>query len=518
VGSLLRTASAVVPVVTGVLAVGTLLLLGRAISDDVRLGLVAVGAGSLGAAVAGGLVLAWMRWRFGGLVTRAERLGAAAAGLSPAERSPGPLDGPGGSSLAARLDVALTELAERLSSAHEAATIDRLTGVASRSALLTALFAEVDRAVRYNRPLSIAFVDVDHFKTINDTWGHAAGDAVLRGIAQVLRANLRSAYLVGRYGGEEFLLVLGETSPEEAWLLAEKLRAIVAQQRFDVGSGATVGVTISIGIAGGRGRNLRVEALVHHADMAMYSAKALGRDQAYVFAEPDDTAAVPRAPVSPGGRARAVEVGRSASSAAIAHLAGIAAGLEPDARDPGTIPVTVGAMARRLGLPAVEAERLSVASVLHDLGKLAVPRSILAKPGPLTDADWRAIIQHPRIGQVVLDEATKFRDAGAIILHHHERFAGHGYPHGLRGTDIPLGSRILAIADAYDAMTRARPHRGAMTHTRAIAELRRHAGTQFDPELVEVFCELYERRPPALPGPAPAAADAAELGVRQATL
>jgi diguanylate cyclase (GGDEF)-like protein len=314
----------VAPAVTGVLSVGALLLLGQAISDDVRLGLVAVGAASIGAAVAGGLVLAWMRWRFAGLVTRAERLGAAAAGLSPAERSPEPPDGPGGSSLAARLEVALSDLAERLASAHQAATIDWMTGVASRSALLSALFAEVDRAVRYNRPLSIAFVDVDHFKTINDTWGHRAGDAVLRGVAQVLRANLRSADLLGRYGGEEFLLVLGETNPEEARLLAEKLRAIVARQRFDVGSGATVGVTISIGIAGGRGRSLKVEALVHHADTAMYSAKALGRDQAYVFAEPD-VAAAPWAPVAARGRAWTVEVAPAAADLEIARPSGLVA-------------------------------------------------------------------------------------------------------------------------------------------------------------------------------------------------
>jgi HD-GYP domain-containing protein (c-di-GMP phosphodiesterase class II) len=100
-------------------------------------------------------------------------------------------------------------------------------------------------------------------------------------------------------------------------------------------------------------------------------------------------------------------------------------------------------------------------------------------------------VQHPRIGQVILEQATALKDAVPIILHHHERYSGHGYPYGLRGTDIPLGARIVAIADAYDAMTHDRPYKRAMSHEQAIEELRKHAGTQFDPELVEIFCDLY---------------------------
>ena len=130
-----------------------------------------------------------------------------------------------------------------------------------------------------------------------------------------------------------------------------------------------------------------------------------------------------------------------------------------------------------------------------------MPQAILDKPAPLTPAEWRSVVQHPRIGQVILEHAAALRDAVPIILHHHERFGGHGYPYGLRANEIPLGARIVAIADAYDAMINDRPYKRAMSHDAAIAELRLHAGTQFDPELVALFCDLYADRAP-LPDPA----------------
>ena len=138
-------------------------------------------------------------------------------------------------------------------------------------------------------------------------------------------------------------------------------------------------------------------------------------------------------------------------------------------------------MARQLQLPEVEVDRIRIAALLHDVGKVAVPQEILDKPAPLSSAEWRSVVQHPRIGQVILEHAAALRDAVPIILHHHERYGGHGYPYGLRANEIPLGARIVAIADAYDAMTHDRPYKRAMSHDAAIAELRQHAGTQFDP-------------------------------------
>ena len=154
-------------------------------------------------------------------------------------------------------------------------------------------------------------------------------------------------------------------------------------------------------------------------------------------------------------------------------------------------------MAIGLELPEPEIDRIRIAALLRDIGKVAVPNEILVKSSALTSSEWRAIVQHPRIAQVILEQATALREAVPLILHHHERFAGHGYPFGLRGDEIPLGARIVAIADAYDAMTSDRPYKRAIGHEAAIRELRRHAGTQFDPALVRLFGELFAFAPPA---------------------
>jgi len=153
-------------------------------------------------------------------------------------------------------------------------------------------------------------------------------------------------------------------------------------------------------------------------------------------------------------------------------------------------------MAASLDLPDAEVDRIRVAALLHDVGKIAVPQEILDKPAALTSTEWRSVVQHPRIGQVILEQAAALKDAVPIILHHHERYSGHGYPFGLRGNDIPLGARIVAIADAYDAMIHDRPYKRAMSHDNAIKELRRHAGTQFDPQLVTLFCDLFATHAP----------------------
>ena len=149
-----------------------------------------------------------------------------------------------------------------------------------------------------------------------------------------------------------------------------------------------------------------------------------------------------------------------------------------------------------MGLPDEEIERIRIASLLHDLGKIAIPEEILDKPTTLTAAEWQAIGEHPRIGQVILEQASNLREAIPVVLHHHERYNGGGYPHGLKGNEIPLGARIVSVADAYHAMVHERPYSDARTHEEALDELRRHAGTQFDPDVVKVFGAIYEHAVP----------------------
>jgi diguanylate cyclase (GGDEF)-like protein len=446
------------------------------------------------AAILGGSVTAaaasiWIRGRVIPVVRAAERLAAGElATLVPAQ----------GTGIDGRLGRAVAQLGVTLAATHDAATIDRLTGIANRPALLGMLFGEVERAARYNRPLSVGFVDIDLFKSVNDSHGHHAGDVVLRGVADVLRANVRATDTLGRYGGEEFMLILPETTVEHAASLAEKLRLLVGGTRIQIDEQLTVEVTVSIGVAGGLGGNLRIDALVRDADAAMYSAKSLGRNQVYVFSEPNDDARVPRAPISSDGRARAADVARLARLAAEQALITTLIPYPNHRGHASALIATLSVgMARRLALPEPEIDRVRLAALLHDVGKLAVDAEILEKPSALTSVEWQSIVQHPRIGQVILEQASVLRDAVPIVLHHHERFGGHGYPYGLRGLEIPLGARIVALADAYDAMTADRPYRRAITHVQAIREIQRHAGTQFDPELVTVFCDLYAAERPA---------------------
>ncbi len=481
------------PVALGLLFLTTPDLTASWVDDGVRSVVAAFAAGTVGVALTSAAFWVLTHLRFRRLVDAAERIAAGDYSVSVSS---------GGRGLESRLGKAINGISASLADTHDRATFDRLTGVTNRQTLLAHLYAELERATRYERPLCVAFIDIDNFKSVNDTYGHAAGDVVLRGVAQTISENLRSSDLIGRYGGEEFMLILTETNVEEGAALSEKLRTLVERARYPIQGNTVMTVTISIGVAGGVGQQLRMENLVRDADAAMYSAKSLGRNQTYIFEEPDDDARVPRAPVSEAGRARALEVGRLARNAATAALTSVLAPLPHYGGQPSAlIAAIVVAMARQLQLPESDVERIRVAALLHDVGKVAVPAEILDKPAALSPAEWRTVVQHPRLGQVILEHAAALRDAVPIILHHHERYAGHGYPYGLRAKEIPLGARIVAIADAYDAMISDRPYRRAISHQAAIAELREHAGTQFDPELVGLFCDLYATRAPK-PDPA----------------
>jgi diguanylate cyclase (GGDEF)-like protein len=372
------------------------------------------------------------------------------------------------------------------------ATHDRMTGIANRETLLTILGAEVERAARHAKPLSVAFIDIDRFKPINDTYGHNSGDAVLRQVARLIQGSVRASDTFGRYGGEEFMLILPETQPDDAIGLVEEVRGLVMAEPLLIAGGQSVQVTISAGIAGGHGSELQLDMLVDRADAAMYAAKSLGRNRTYLFRDLDEDAPVRRAPISADRRAQATAIGRWASDTATQALASFLAP-QPDhrGRPSDMIASLATGIGLQMGLPPDEIERIRVASLLHDLGKIAVPEEILDKPARLSDAEWQAIGEHPRIGQVILEQASSLREAIPVVLHHHEHFNGAGYPHGLRGNEIPLGARIVAVADAYHAMVHDRPYSPALTHERALAELRRNAGTQFDPQVVQVFCEVY---------------------------
>lgn len=288
------------------------------------------------------------------------------------------------------------------------------------------------------------------------------------------------------------MLILPETTPEDAVGLAEELRLLVMQEPLVIAGGQSLKATISIGVAGGRGSQLQIDMLVDRADAAMYAAKSLGRNRTYLFRELDEEAPVRRAPISPEHRAQATAIGQWASDTATQALASVLAPQPHHRGRPSDMIASLATgIALEMGLPREEIERIRIASLLHDLGKIAIPDEILDKPTTLTDPEWQTIGEHPRIGQVILEQASSLREAIPVVLHHHERFNGGGYPHGLRGTEIPLGARIVAVADAYHAMVHDRPYSSALAHDAALAELRANAGTQFDPDVVDVFCTVY---------------------------
>jgi diguanylate cyclase (GGDEF)-like protein len=393
------------------------------------------------------------------------------------------------------LRTSLERLAARIADVETLASTDQLTRLLNRQACLAILATEIERANRYGRALAVALIDIDHFKRFNDTHGHALGDEVLRHVADVLRGTVRSVDTLGRYGGEEFLLVMPETDLEGGLASAEHLRRAVGRAGLALPSpsgGHDVNVTISVGVTGGAGAgNLEIDRLLREADSALYGAKGLGRDQAQAYRPPDDSSRVSRAPIDGTARLHAAGLGQAAFEASNRHLLDALALRSGWAGGASQLIANLAAdLGRAVGLPDADVDRIRTASLLHDVGKLAIPDEILSKPAALTPVEWRTIVEHPRIGQVVLEQAGAIRDAATIVLHHHERFDGAGYPHGLAGTDIPIGSRIVAIADAYEAMISERPYKRAMSHAEAVAELRSHRGVQFDPELIDVFLSL----------------------------
>jgi len=373
----------------------------------------------------------------------------------------------------------LRQARDELQTAHDElaalAVTDPLTGLPNHRALVTALEQELERAQRYHHPCAVLFVDLDHFKALNDGYGHAAGDAALRELGVVVRSCLRNIDIIGRWGGEEFLALLPETNEEAALKTAERIRSAIAAHIFSAGGG--MHLTSSLGVAVYPNHALDRSALVAAADLAMYVAKKLGRNQTRSASDP--TTVSLEAEKRNGSREEAALTGAVDSLTMLL-----------EARDSYTGEHTSDAallalqLALALGLDTTEARMISLAGRLHDLGKVAIPDAILQKPAPLTEEEWKLMRTHPIIGADVVSRMPSLRVLAPIIRSHHERWDGHGYPDQLSGEAIPLGARIIAVVDAYSAMTTNRPYRKAHNPAWALRELQRCAGTQFDPQVV----------------------------------
>lgn len=357
------------------------------------------------------------------------------------------------------------------------ARTDALTGLLNRVGFERRAAAHVAHAAGASCALIVG--DLDELKRINEAHGRTAGDRVLRGAADVVTRGSRRLDITGRTGGEEFAILAPAAEVSDAVALAERLRRDIMLAFGD----DAYAVTMSFGIAMYPRDGETLDELLVAADRALSSAKRGGRNRTMLAAQAAGPAAAVAASDSDDDRARLVTA------------IGLAEAL--DLRDTGTashsqtVARYAAMMAEQLGMDARDVERVRMAGLLHDIGKIGVPDAILNKPGALTDDEYAEMRRHPEIGARILGSDV-LDDVRHWVLAHHERPDGRGYPFGLAGEQVPLQARILAVADAYEAMTADRVYRKALGHDAARAELERCRGTQFDPAVVDAFLAILD--------------------------
>ncbi len=369
------------------------------------------------------------------------------------------------------------------------ARIDSLTGLLNRRSLDETLPSEIGRHSRYGGIFSLIILDIDSLKTVNDSYGHLAGDELLRQVGTIIKNTIRESDSAFRYGGDEFAILLPQTGVEAALKVAERIRQ-QAYARIEIGS---TPVSTSLGISSWPADGINQNALIAAADAALYQAKRDGRNRSVCSsALPLPVQKAPFEALPPEGK----------DAEALSTIFALAATI--DSRDMYShnharrVHDYAVALGERLGLNALEINRLGTCALLHDIGKIGINDEILHKKEPLTAEDWVLIKSHARLGASIAGHSVQLVPCVLGILHHHEQYNGAGYPDGLKGEDIPLESRILAIADAFTAMTSPRAHSKPLTFEAALQEIKNGAGQQFDPKLVGVFLQVARDTVPVL--------------------
>jgi diguanylate cyclase (GGDEF)-like protein/putative nucleotidyltransferase with HDIG domain len=364
----------------------------------------------------------------------------------------------------------------------EQAATDPLTRLANHRAFHARLREELARAQRHDRPLTLALLDVDHFKAINDSLGHERGDVVLAAVAATLSDVARTEDVLARLGGDEFAMLMPDTSEEQALAAVERAREAITA--IELGTG--VRVTVSAGICGLEHAG-DPDALVRLADGALYWGKAHGRDAAWVY----DPAVVRELSISE----RADQLQRTQALVGIRALARAI-----DAKDQSTrrhsqrVATLACEIARRLRWSDDRVALLEDAALVHDVGKIGIADAVLLKPGRLTEDEYDLIKTHAELGAQMVDDLL-LPEQVAWIRAHHERPDGRGYPAGLTEAAIPDGAAILAVADAFDVMTATRIYSAARTRGDALAECERLVGAQFTPAPVAALAALCADEP-----------------------
>lgn len=406
-----------------------------------------------------------------------------------------------------QLTLQQAELQAANSRLESLATTDGLTGLKNHRSLHERLLEEYDRALRYNTLLSVLMLDVDKFKEYNDRNGHPAGDAVLRQLAQILRETARACDVVARYGGEEFAVLLPGADEQEAKTAAERIRYAVETAVWPDGF-----MTMSVGAATLAPTTPHSDSLLAEADAALYRSKHRGRNCVTHASDPvnsetlDTEAArwydgllqkllAAQAETMGSASEQVRETLYQAYDATMVSWSRIL-NLKDKETEGHSVRVTemMVRLARHLNFNEQEIQFARWGALLHDIGKMAVPDSILHKPGQLTEDEWEIMRQHATIAYDMLQPIQFLGPAIDIPYCHHEKWNGTGYPRGLKGDEIPLTARLFAVIDVYDALTSDRPYRKAWPEEKARAYLQEQAGTHFDPRAVTAFLSMPEER------------------------
>ncbi len=377
--------------------------------------------------------------------------------------------------------AAPVENAQLYAQLEQKSRMDALTGLFNRRHFEERLRDEISRHSRYGEVFSIFMLDLDNFKIYNDVYGHPAGDIFLSQIGKIIESSIRNADQPFRYGGDEFVVILPQAAMDDAYVVAERVREHIAREMEK----KAITVTCSIGLASYPTDGVVSDELVDVADTALYHAKRTGGNRIFLSSK------ILSEPPRYGG-IQGIYAKRDGLTSVYALVSAV------EARDPYAyghsrkVSTYAEALAEAIGLSPDEVSRMSTAALLHDIGKIGIPDSVLNKKGKLNGENWEALKAHPRVGANIVGNIPHLVSCVSSILHHHERWDGGGYPEGLKGEEIPIEARILAIADNFEAMSSARPYRPALSREEVVKELRQGAGIQFDPKLVEVFIGLSE--------------------------
>jgi diguanylate cyclase (GGDEF)-like protein/putative nucleotidyltransferase with HDIG domain len=425
--------------------------------------------------------------------------------------------------LADQLAVALHN-ARAYQVALEQAITDGLTGLKTHRYFMEALDREWRRSTRSGQVFSVIMIDLDGFKQVNDRHGHLEGDKVLTAVANLLNDRVRQSNVVARYGGDEFAIMLPEARTDQAEILAERLRSSIESDRYL----AAHGVTASFGIATFPQHGPTQEEILRVADSGMYLAKHQKGNRVRVAsltlasAQADWESKLLEAYLgvtmkrmfSTGPEAfdhyleRFQDVTLKANGEAPSLLDTVTAlAFAIDAKDHYTqghsqsVSRIAAQIARQMGLADSLIEEVRLGGILHDIGKIGVPEAVLNKPSRLTSEEYELMKSHTLLGAKILEplKVKAIERIRGMVRHHHEMVDGTGYPDRLKGEKIPLGARIITVADCFDTMVSERAYKSGRSIDEAVEELRRCRGTQFDPEIVDAFARSLENTDQLVP-------------------